>query len=48
MARLSSEERELLKSVARGEWRPAASKTRLKRYVRAAHCSLKKAYPTKR
>lgn len=41
MARLNPEERELLKSVERGEWRPAG-KTASKRYVRAARHMLKK------
>ena len=41
MGRLNPEERELLKSVERGEWRPAG-KTALKRYVRAARHTLKK------
>jgi len=41
MARLNPEERELLKSVERGEWRPVG-KTSLKRYVRAARHNLKK------
>lgn len=42
MARLNPEERELLKSVERGEWRSAASKTAVKRYVRAALHTMKK------
>lgn len=42
MARLTPEERELLKSVERGEWRSAVSKTTLKRYVQAARHTLKK------
>ena len=41
MARLNPEERELLRSVERGEWRPAG-KAALKRYVRAARSTLKK------
>ncbi len=41
MARLNPEERELLKSVERGEWR-SAGKAALKRYVRAARHTLKK------
>ena len=45
MARLQREERELLKSVERGEWRSAvSSKAVLKRYVRAARRTLKKDY----
>ena len=42
MARLDREACELLKSVERGEWRTAASKTALKRYVRAARHTQKK------
>lgn len=42
MAQLEREERALLKSVERGEWRSAASKAALKRYVRAARRTLKK------
>lgn len=42
MARLDSEERKLLKSVERGEWRSAASGATLKRYVQAARRTLKK------
>jgi len=42
MARLDREERDLLKSVERGEWRSAASKTALKRYLHAARRTLKK------
>ncbi len=43
MARLDHEERELLKSVERGEWRSAESKkVALKRYVRGARQTLKK------
>ena len=42
MARLQREERELLKSVERGEWRSAASKAASKRYVQAARQTLKK------
>ena len=42
MARLNAEERELLKSVERGEWRTVASKSSLKRYARAARNTLKK------
>lgn len=42
MARLDHEERALLKSVERGEWRSAASKAVVKRYVQAAHRTLKK------
>jgi predicted DNA binding CopG/RHH family protein len=41
MARLNPEERELLRSVERGEWRPSG-KAALKRYVRAARSTLKK------
>jgi len=41
MARLNPEERELLKSIERGEWRPAG-KTALQRYVHAARQTLKK------
>ena len=41
MARLDPEERVLLKSVERGEWR-SAGKDALKRYVRAARHTLKK------
>jgi predicted DNA binding CopG/RHH family protein len=41
MARLNPEERELLKSVERGEWRPAGQAA-LRRYVRAARHTLKK------
>ncbi|MBI4356245.1 MAG: antitoxin [Candidatus Omnitrophica bacterium] len=41
MARLHREERELLRSVERGAWRPAG-KTALGRYVRAARRTLKK------
>ena len=42
MARLDREERELVKSVERGEWRSAASKAALKRYTHAARRTLKK------
>ena len=42
MARLNSEERELLKSVERGEWRSATSKTAVKRYVQTARRTIKK------
>ncbi len=42
MARLDPEERELLRSVERGEWRSAASKAAAKRYAQAAHRTLKK------
>ena len=42
MARLDREERDLLKSVERGEWRSAASKAALKRYTQAARRTLKK------
>jgi predicted DNA binding CopG/RHH family protein len=42
MARLNPEERELLKSMERGEWRSAASKAVVKRYVQAARRTLKK------
>ena len=42
MARMDHEERGLLKSVERGEWRSAASKTAVKRYVQAARRTLKK------
>jgi len=43
MARLNREERELLKSVERGEWRSTAhDRGALKRYVRAARHTLKK------
>ena len=42
MARLDREERALVKSVERGEWRSAASKTTVKRYVQAARRTLKK------
>ena len=42
MARLDPEERQLLKSVERGEWRSAASKATLKRYAQAARRTLKK------
>ena len=42
MARLDREERELLKSVERGEWRSAASKAVLKRYAQAARRTVKK------
>ena len=43
MARLQREERELLKSVERGEWRSAvSSRAVLKRYARAARRTLKK------
>ena len=43
MARLNPEERELLRSVERGEWRSAAAgKAALKRYVRVARRTLKK------
>ena len=41
MARLSAEERELLKSVERGEWR-SAGKAAVKQYTRAARQTLKK------
>ena len=41
MARLKHEERELLASVERGEWRPAG-KAVMKRYVRVARHTLKK------
>ena len=41
MARLKPEERELLNSVERGEWRPVG-KAVLKRYVRVARHTLKK------
>lgn len=41
MARLNPEERALVKSVERGEWRPTG-KAALKRYVRAARQTLKK------
>ena len=41
MARLNPEERELLNSVERGEWRPVG-KAALKRYVRVARHTLKK------
>lgn len=41
MARLTHEERELLNSVERGEWR-SIGKASLKRYVRAARHALKK------
>ena len=39
---MDHEERGLLKSVERGEWRSAASKTAVKRYVQAARRTLKK------
>lgn len=42
MARLTREERELLKSVERGEWKSEASKLLIGRYVSAAHRTLKK------
>jgi len=42
MARMDHEERELLKSVERGEWRTAASRVVLKRYRQAARRALKK------
>ncbi len=42
MARLNPEERVLLKSVERGEWKSMASTTALKRYVQAARRTLKK------
>jgi len=42
MARLDREEQTLLKSVERGEWRSAASKAAVKRYVHAARRTLKK------
>ena len=42
MARLERGERELLRSVERGEWRSAASKAALKRYTQAARRTLKK------
>ena len=41
MARLKHEERELLASVERGEWR-AAGKAAVKRYVRVARRTLRK------
>lgn len=41
MARLKREERELLASVERGEWR-SAGKAAVKRYVQAARHTLKK------
>ena len=43
MKPLEKEERELLASVERGEWRPARPrKATLKRYVRAARSALRK------
>ena len=42
MARMDREERELLKSVERGEWRSAASRAAVKRYVQVAHRTLRK------
>jgi predicted DNA binding CopG/RHH family protein len=42
MARLDSEERALLKSVERGEWRSATTKAALRRYAQAARRTLKK------
>lgn len=42
MARMDHEESDLLKSVERGEWRSAASKAAVKRYVQAARRTLKK------
>lgn len=43
MGRLDRNERKLLRSVERGEWRSAASdKAALKRYVQAARQTLKK------
>lgn len=43
MAKLDREERELLASVERGEWRSAAvHKSALRRYVQAARRTLKK------
>lgn len=41
MARLTREERELLDSVERGEWR-SQGKEAMKRYVRAAKTTLRK------
>ena len=41
MAKLNLKERELLKSVERGEWR-TVDKAALKRYVRAARHTLRK------
>ena len=42
MGRMNPEERELLKSVERGEWRSAGSKAAVKRYVQAARRTFKK------
>ena len=39
---MDREERELLKSVERGEWRSAASRAAVKRYVQVAHRTLRK------
>lgn len=42
MARLDPEERALLQSVERGQWRSTASKAAVKRYVQAARRTLRK------
>ena len=42
MARMDSKERQILRSVERGEWRSGASKAAVKRYVEAARQAVKK------
>ena len=40
--KLSKEERDLLRSVERGEWRPVTNKAELRKYREAARNTLKK------